>query len=139
MTILDCCISLNSVLHFLVVLGVVDMCHLLLNTSSSKLLFLNMFYKLFEVLRSSKPCPLCWNRITFHEDFSRGRNLTKSFHRGSANVFSNRGFIDSNSQIPIIVVDLKSNNFIWMLWQYRLWSFQWKDTKLERFLAKNQL
>jgi hypothetical protein len=25
------------------------------------------------------------------------------------------------------------------LWQYRLWSFQGSDTKLERFLAKNQL
>ena len=24
------------------------------------------------------------------------------------------------------------------LWHYRLWSFQGKDTKLERFLAKNQ-
>ena len=28
--VLDCCISLNSVQNFLVVLGVVDMCHLLL-------------------------------------------------------------------------------------------------------------
>ena len=25
------------------------------------------------------------------------------------------------------------------LWQYRLWSFQGRNTKLERFLAKNQL
>jgi hypothetical protein len=25
-----------------------------------------------------------------------------------------------------------------MLWQYRLWSFQGRDTKLDRFLAKNQ-
>ena len=25
------------------------------------------------------------------------------------------------------------------LWQYRLWSFQGRDTKLEEFLAKNQL
>ena len=25
------------------------------------------------------------------------------------------------------------------LWQYRLWSFQGRDTKLERFVAKNQL
>ena len=31
MTIFDSCISLNSVQIFLVVLGVVDMCHLLLN------------------------------------------------------------------------------------------------------------
>ena len=30
MTILDFCISLNSVQKFLVLLGVVDMCHLLL-------------------------------------------------------------------------------------------------------------
>ena len=27
----------------------------------------------------------------------------------------------------------------WTLWHYRLWSFQGRDTKLERFLAKNQL
>ena len=26
-----------------------------------------------------------------------------------------------------------------ILWQYRFWSFQERDTKLERFLAKNQL
>ena len=26
-----------------------------------------------------------------------------------------------------------------ILWQYRLWSFQGRDTKLERILAKNQL
>ena len=32
MTLLDYCISLNSIQFFLVVLGVVDMCHLLLNT-----------------------------------------------------------------------------------------------------------
>ena len=25
------------------------------------------------------------------------------------------------------------------LWHFRLWSFQGRDTKLERFLAKNQL
>ena len=25
------------------------------------------------------------------------------------------------------------------VWQYRLWSFQGRDTKLDRFLAKNQL
>ena len=27
----------------------------------------------------------------------------------------------------------------WIIWQYRLWGFQWRDTKSERFLAKNQL
>ena len=26
-----------------------------------------------------------------------------------------------------------------LLWQYRLWGFQGRDTKLERFLAKKQL
>ena len=26
----------------------------------------------------------------------------------------------------------------WLLWQYGLWSFQTGDTKLERFLPKNQ-
>ena len=34
-------------------------------------------------------------------------------------------------QIPL-------QNIIWRwLWQYWLWCFQWRDTKLERFLAKN--
>ena len=28
--------------------------------------------------------------------------------------------------------------FIRKVWQYRLWSFQGRDAKLERFLAKNQ-
>ena len=36
MTILDYCISLNSVQNVLVVLGVVDMCHLLLNDFDCK-------------------------------------------------------------------------------------------------------
>ena len=36
-------------------------------------------------------------------------------------------------QIPL-------QNIIWRwLWQYWLWSFQWRDTKLERFLAKKPL
>ena len=35
----------------------------------------------------------------------------------------------------------KTNNFglIYPIWQYRLWSFQGRDKKLEKFLAKNQL
>ena len=28
---------------------------------------------------------------------------------------------------------------LWPLWHSRLWSFQGRDTKLERFMAKNQL
>ena len=41
-------------------------------------------------------------------------------------------------------VDCKTlSYFIFLLicivWQYQLWSFQGRDTKLERFLAKNQL
>ena len=28
---------------------------------------------------------------------------------------------------------------LWALWHFRLWSFQGRDTKLERFLSKNQL
>ena len=35
-TILECCISLNSVKNFLAVLGVVDMCHLLLKMVSKR-------------------------------------------------------------------------------------------------------
>ena len=27
---------------------------------------------------------------------------------------------------------------LWSVWQYELWSFQMGDTKLERFLPKNQ-
>ena len=36
-----------------------------------------------------------------------------------------------------VPVDLESAVFV--LWHFRLWSFQGRDTKLERFLAKNQL
>ena len=28
--------------------------------------------------------------------------------------------------------------YLFSVWQYRLWSFQGRDTKLERFWAKNQ-
>ena len=28
---------------------------------------------------------------------------------------------------------------VYLLWHFRLWSFQGRDTKLESFLAKNQL
>ena len=51
----------------------------------------------------------------------------------------NRRFIDR-----IVDFQLSVNYFVvifcmvW-LWQYRLWTFQVRDTKLERFLAKNQL
>ena len=34
---------------------------------------------------------------------------------------------------------IKNDHDIVLIWQYRLWSFQWRDTNLERFLAKNQL
>ena len=33
----------------------------------------------------------------------------------------------------------KNQKMVYPLWQYRLWSFQGRDTKLERFVAKNQL
>ena len=42
MTILDGCISLNSVQNFLVVWGVVDMCHLLLKDSCGILVSLKI-------------------------------------------------------------------------------------------------
>ena len=51
----------------------------------------------------------------------------------------NRRFIDR-----IVDFQLSVNYFVvifcmvW-LWQYWLWTFQVRDTKLERFLAKNQL
>ena len=32
-----------------------------------------------------------------------------------------------------------AKNYESLLWQYRLWSFQERDTKLERVLAKNQM
>ena len=35
--------------------------------------------------------------------------------------------------------EIRSNHSIlWTLWQYRLWSFQGRDTKSESFLAENQ-
>ena len=37
-------------------------------------------------------------------------------------------------KIPLVIFD---NEYV--VWQYRLWSFQGRDTKLEKFLAKNQL
>ena len=30
------------------------------------------------------------------------------------------------------------DKYVWVLWQYGLWSFQTGGTKLERFLPKNQ-
>ena len=39
---------------------------------------------------------------------------------------------------PTPYTNLKQCSFWWCLWHYRLWSFQGRDTKLERFLAKNQ-
>ena len=36
-------------------------------------------------------------------------------------------------------METKFGQFDLEVWQYRLWSFQGRDTKLERVLAKNQL
>ena len=44
----------------------------------------------------------------------------------------NQKLSEKLSKMPKKVVDDK-------VWQYWLWSFQGRDTKLERFLAKNQL
>ena len=47
---------------------------------------------------------------------------------------------NSNSADVIGLIEPSSKVFnICKLWHYRLWSFQGRDTKLERFLAKNQL
>jgi uncharacterized membrane protein (DUF2068 family) len=39
--------------------------------------------------------------------------------------------------ILIVVIVRVLNQYA--LWQYRLWSFRFGDTKIERFLPKNQL
>ena len=51
----------------------------------------------------------------------------------------------ANNNVKIIrsikreVDDFKDIRRFFKVWQYRLWSFQGRDTKLERFWAKNQL
>ena len=40
----------------------------------------------------------------------------------------------TTSQYNVHVNEQKNN-----IWQYRLWKFQGRDTKLERFWTKNQL
>ena len=59
---------------------------------------------------------------------------------------------DGNGSASTEILELEANdpiNWKWKsgpqllnaryIWQYRLWSFQGRDTKLERFLATNQL
>ena len=40
-------------------------------------------------------------------------------------------YLEENQKSPL-------KKTVWELWQYRLWSFQTRGTKLERFLPKNQ-
>ena len=52
--------------------------------------------------------------------------------------------IHHESDQNLITAALKEHNlsqYDWWagVWHYRLWSFQGRDTKLERFLHKNQL
>ena len=47
------------------------------------------------------------------------------------------GFVLAKTKYKVGLVNYKRDAY--NLWQYRLWSFQGRDTKLERFLAKNQL
>ena len=46
---------------------------------------------------------------------------------------NNTSYESSNTQL-----DLLGQTSSWGLWQYRLWSFKSRDTKLERLLPKNQ-
>ena len=52
-------------------------------------------------------------------------------------------FLPTPIQIPSdragIFIKAFEEDVSWKVWQYRLWSFQGRDTKLERFLAKKQL
>ena len=43
---------------------------------------------------------------------------------------------EDDKELVELLRELKSDQLVW---QYRLWSFHGSDTKLERFLAKNQL
>ena len=45
----------------------------------------------------------------------------------------------SNALANLFPSDLTIDLRNYLLWQYRLWSFQGRDTKLESLLAKNQL
>ena len=62
--------------------------------------------------------PLILKKVfTFHENLGWGWNFLKSFHRGPANVFSDSVIVDPNRQVPIVIVDLKSNHwFIHVNW-----------------------
>ena len=43
------------------------------------------------------------------------------------------------SNVPRILLNLHEVSwYCWLSWHYRSWSFQDRDTKLGRFLAKNQ-
>ena len=48
--------------------------------------------------------------------------------------------LDTLSSFTHRIVAVRVLDMIYcLLWQYRLWSFQGRDTKLEGFLAQNQL
>ena len=68
----------------------------------------------------------------FFFDFYFPRNI-------NLNIFIKSNFLtDLWTNLGFFPNQFQKGQAIWTLWQYQLWSFQGKDTKLERFLAKNQ-
>ena len=77
-TIFDGCISLNSVQHFLVVLGVVDMCHLLLNEQINDRQ--NMFQNSILFTNSPKHVKCRFHHsMKFHSLEDQNQPLSKSY------------------------------------------------------------
>ena len=61
---------------------------------------------------------------------------TVTFHRHSECPISYLPYFRKQFPRKLFFVEL---SLMYSLWHFRLWSFQGRDTKLERFLAKNQL
>jgi hypothetical protein len=74
--------------------------------------------------------PLC--EITTQVDFSSQKALSSSYLNDLLSLGPGHPYITLWGQNVLLIRAC-------ILWQYRLWSFQGRDTNLERFLAKNQL
>ena len=67
------------------------------------------------------------------------KNIILEFRHSYKNSKSCNEMIMSHLNLSLGFLSCQIIHCGWTLWQYRLWSFQGRDTKLERFLAKNQL
>ena len=90
----------------------------------------------------------CWSEI-FHNSFSVDIRVLNHFVEIHLSIYlficldmwSIKLWSKLHSFDPmyIIVCITRIKGDYWGLWHFRLWSFQGRNTKLERFLAKNQL